>query len=111
MRREASFWVLVGLVATAGSLAAWGLTGAAWFTKYREVATERVALDPGDPLAGTGFYDDDIEERAVMREVVRVGLLPSGGGGHLVSVLTVSAAGWAVSVAGLAWGRRGGRNL
>jgi hypothetical protein len=62
-------------------------------------------VDAADPLAGTGFYDDDsATEDIVVRNAFRLGFLPTPQGlfdKHMISVSSILAATWGLWL--IAW--------
>lgn len=105
----------VGLVATIATLAVWITTGRNYYTKFEVVERVEVSADPDDPLAGTGFYDDEEPGyETVRRGEFHLGLLPTPQGlldKHAVSVVSILVPAWAVCLV-LLWrfGRRRGRS-
>jgi hypothetical protein len=96
------------LLATAISLATlvtWAVTGWDAYTKFQVVESTRQAIDSSDPLAGTGFYEDETaQEQVQVREQFRLGLLPTPQGlfdKHLLSVTTILFVTWGLWV--LSW--------
>lgn len=88
--------VLLSLVPVGG----WMATGRHVYTKFEVVENVEAPADPDDPLAGTGFYDDDAKvKRTVRRDEFHLGLLPAPQGildKHWLSVSTTLGAVWVV---------------
>ncbi len=105
MQRKLTLLFLgVPLVVTVATLLVWQMTNGDAYTKYTvvEKVTQDVAED--DPLAGTGFFDND-EPRlvTVQRQEFRLGLLPTPQGlfdKHMLSVATILGVIWPVSLLG-----------
>ena len=92
------------------------VTGATWiatdrhsYTKYEVVENVQVPLDSDDPLAGTGFYDDETVEKTIRRAEFHLGLLPTPQGlidKHMLSVTSLLAAVWGPYLLLLFWNHR-----
>ena len=90
-------FTVLALAITLAALATWGLTGRHYYTKFEVVEKIAVQVDEDDPLAGTGFYDEDGLEETVHRDEFHLGLLPTPQGlldKHLLSVSTVVGTTW-----------------
>ena len=99
---------LLGLI-TLLVLLLWQVTGGDYYTKFEVVEEVRVPIDESDPLAGTGFYEDETETKTVTRQVFRLGLLPTSQGlldKHLFSVLSILLPLWGVGIVLLFAARR-----
>lgn len=71
-------------------------------------------MDPSDPLAGTGFYENDTVKEVVRRAEFRFGLLPTPSGifdKHIFSVATLVGPIWTLAFAVLMLRRRARRAL
>lgn len=93
--------LVVALIFTGISVAVWQVTGGDYYTKYEVVEKVKTDVDQNDPLAAAGFYDEDTKAETVVRKAFRLGLLPTPNGlldKHAVSVASVVAPVWAVSV-------------
>ncbi|MBD3220571.1 hypothetical protein GF314_04970 [bacterium] len=100
--------LIASLVVTAAAIVLWLATGGDAYTKYRVVETVAREVDPDDPLAAAGFYDEDATE-TTSRDEFRFGLLPTPQGlfdRHVVSVATFAGPMWAVTIAAFIWSRR-----
>lgn len=98
MRRFVRIPTVLALAATIAALSVWGATGRHYYTKFEVVEKQQVAIADDDPLAGTGFYDDEATE-TVRRDEFHLGLLPTPQGlfdKHLLSVATILAATWSL---------------
>lgn len=76
----------------AQAIVLWSATGRAGFTRYYDparAARERQAVGVGELFAGTGLEDDTGSLTTVPNEF-SLGLAPSGGGEHLLSVATLA---------------------
>ena len=106
MRRLGSWLVVLAAVVTLGTLVTWFATGRHYFTKFEVVEKVEVAVAEDDPLAGTGFYDDESVERTVTRDEFHLGLLPTPQGlfdRHIVSVVSILGGTWGLCLALLWW--------
>ena len=103
--------VLISLVA----LGTWFATGRHFYTKYEVVETVAKPVDADDPLAGTGFYDDEEAVTAtVHKDEFHLGLLPTPAGlfdKHMLSVASILGVTWGVTVPLVLWRRRRERAL
>ena len=100
-----AFAVVLSLAATA----VWGLTGRHYYTKFQVVERVEVPIDPADPLAAAGFYDDNVREETVRRDEFHLGLLPTPSGifdKHVVSVATLVGPPWLATAVALWLSRR-----
>ena len=100
--------VLVGL-ATLITVSVWIGTNRHFYTKFEVVDTVEQDIDPDDPLAGTGFYDDEMVETTVTRAEFHLGLLPTPSGlldKHAVSVVSILGPAWALALGWWWWARR-----
>ena len=82
----------LSVVVTIAALVTWRVTGGDYYTKYQIVEQVEKQVDPDDPLAGTGFYDDESHTETVTRDAFRFGLLPTPSGffdKHAASVVSV----------------------
>ena len=67
MGLQRTMW-MVAAVVTLAAAGLWLYTGADFYTKYTVVERVEKEVDPDDPLAGTGFYDDDKTTETVTRD-------------------------------------------
>lgn len=97
--------IAVPLLVTLVVLAVWLGTGADAYTKFTVVEQRPRVIDENDPLAATGFYDDDAENlETVRRDEFRLGLLPTPQGlldKHALSVASLAGPVWAGALLGL----------
>lgn len=98
----------VALLMSLAVLAVWLATGADAYTKFTVVEQQPRVIDPDDPLAATGFYDDAEDGTAdlqtVTRDEFRLGLLPTPQGlfdKHALSVASLLGPVWAAALLGL----------
>ncbi len=97
MKKSTLVIAIIGALFTVASLIIWQTTGGDFYTKFEIVRQVAAPTDPDDPLAATGFYDDEARTHTVVTEEFRFGLLPSAIGltdKHLLSVATVNLAIW-----------------
>ena len=93
--------VVAAALLTVGVLIAWLATGRHAYTAYQAVEEREVAVAGDDPLAATGFYEDEVRTERVMHDVFHFGLLPTPQGlldKHGLSVLSVTLPAWAAAV-------------
>ena len=96
---------LAAAIITASLLIAWLATGRHYYTKYQVVESVRAPVDPDDPLAGTGFYDEESRIETVTKQEFHLGLLPTPQGlldKHGLSVISILIPTWFCALA-LAW--------
>lgn len=94
---------------TLGAVITWQATGGDYYTKFEVVEQIERLPDADDPLAGTGFYDDEKVVETVTRKDFRFGLLPTPAGlfdKHILSVVSISLPFWILAV-GVIWFTRG----
>jgi hypothetical protein len=88
------------MLVTAVTLGVWIATGRHFYTKFEVVENVESPAETEDPLAGTGFYDDDdAVPRTVRRDEFHLGLLPTPQGvldKHWLSVASVLGGIWAL---------------
>jgi hypothetical protein len=104
MNRE----ILTAIVVTAGLLVLWQSTGGDYYTKYEVIEEVPIELEPDDPLAAAGFYDDNATQHT-RRDAFRFGLLPGAPAlldKHVVSVVTIVVPYWAAVAALTLWRTR-----
>lgn len=92
--------LILSLVVTVASVGLWLGTGGDAYTKYQVVETVAREIDPDDPLAAAGFYDEDATE-TVSRQEFRFGLLPTPQGlfdKHAISVATFTGPPWGLTI-------------
>jgi len=106
MTRVGAFVVLVMLV-TVGVFATWVATGRHVFTKFEVVVEMDDPVDPDDPFAAAGFYENDTSRRVERRSEFHLGLLPAPASlfdRHAVSVVSITVPFWFAAV--VVWWRR-----
>ena len=99
----------IALSVTVASVVLWQATGGDFYTKYQVVEQVQQQIDPADPLAATGFYEDEAKFTTVIRDDFRFGLLPTPSGlwdKHLLSVVSISGPLWVLVLVTLWWSRR-----
>ena len=109
MRRLESSLVVLAAIVTIGAFATWLATGRHYFTKFEVVEKIEVPVAEDDPLAGTGFYDNESVEKTVRRDEFHLGLLPTSQNPfdkHILSVASLVVPIWGLCVAFLWWLRR-----
>lgn len=91
--------ILTAWAITVATLVTWVATGRDAYTKFEVVEHATRRVDESDPLAGTGFYDDEsAQDEVIVRDEFHLGFLPTPQGffdKHLISV---------GSILGLTWG-------
>ena len=111
--RTVAFATSVALIITIASLVTWQVTGGDYYTKFEVVEQIDSPVDPDDPLAGTGFYDDDSQKETVVTQGLRFGLLPTPKhlmDKHLLSVASMTIPPWTIVIALLLVVRRRNRS-
>lgn len=101
-------FAVAGLI-TVAALITWQTTGGDAYTKFEVVEEVERQLDPNDPLAGTGFYDDDKTTETVTRKEFRLGLIPTPAGlfdKHILAVTTIAGPPWGLAFGFWWWKRR-----
>ena len=92
--------IAVAGVVTAIAIGLWLVTGVHPYTKFEDVVREEVPIDPDDPFAEAGFYDEsDTITQVVTKDVFYFGLLPTPQGimdKHVLSVSTFVVPIWIV---------------
>ena len=92
--------IAVAGVVTAIAIGLWLVTGVHPYTKFEDVVGEEVPIDPDDPFAEAGFYDEsDTITQVVTKDVFYFGLLPTPQGimdKHALSVSSVVVPVWIV---------------
>jgi hypothetical protein len=100
--------VILSAVVTVASVVLWQATGGDYYTKFQVVETVAREVDPDDPLAAAGFYDDGPAEETVSRDAFRFGLLPTPQGvfdRHAISVASFAGPLWAATLVVFGWRR------
>lgn len=104
--------MMAALVITLATLTTWIATGRDAYTKFTIVEHTTSSVDADDPLAGTGFYDDEsAESKIVVRDEFRLGLFPAPQGlfdKHMLSVVTLLGLTWGLWLVAY-WVRRSSR--
>ena len=75
----------------------WIATDRHSYTKFEVVETVEARVEEDDPLAGTGFYDEGLQEKTIHKAEFHLGLLPPPRGlfdKHVLSVMTILTATW-----------------
>ena len=92
--------IAVAGVVTVIAIGLWLATGVHPYTKFQDVVREEVPIDPEDPFADAGFYDEsETITQVVTKDVFYFGLLPTPQGimdKHVLSVSTVVVPVWIV---------------
>lgn len=102
--------IVLGLtfLITLASVITWQVTGGDYYTKFEVVEEIDAAIDPNDPLAAAGFYDNQPLKRTVVRKEFRLGLLPAPNGlfdKHILAIITIVSPVWTIALV-LLWRRR-----
>ncbi len=106
MKRLTYGLIVFAGVVTVGTLVTWLATGRHYYTKFEIVENVEVPLEEDDPLAGTGFYDEDAAEVTVTRDEFHLGLLPTPQrllDRHALSVISILGSTWGVCLTLLWW--------
>jgi hypothetical protein len=93
--------ILIAVLISVGTLITWQATGGDYYTKFQLVERIEVPVDPNDPLAQTGFYDDSLMAETVSKDEFRLGLLPTPSrlfDEHILSVASVILPLWTLVV-------------
>jgi len=104
MRLDTRFAFVVVAVLTLTTIGIWVGTDRHFYTKFEVVDTVEQQVDPNDPLAGTGFYDDATIETTVTRQEFHLGMLPTPSGvldKHALSVVSILGPIW--TLVGVWW--------
>jgi len=99
----------LAVIVTLAALGAWAATERHYYTKFEVVEQVEMALDPDDPFADTGLFDDEPQMETVTRDEFHLGLLPvpqSLLDKHILSVMTLVGPVWALVLAAMWWERR-----
>jgi hypothetical protein len=111
MGRIANALIVVSLLVTVAALVTWRVTGGDYFTKFEVVEEIERLVAPDDPLAGTGFYDNDTQRTTDVRKEFHLGLFPLASGlfdKHWLSVSSVVTPFWVITL-GVWWRARRSR--
>lgn len=104
-RSQLRKYAIAALVITLATLVTWVATGRDAYTKFQIVERTKSSVDADDPLAGTGFYEDEAaQEKIVVRDEFHLGLFPTPQGlfdKHMLSVASILGLTWGVWLA--AW--------
>ncbi len=112
MSRFIIFSLSLAVLVTLTALGAWAATERHYYTKFEVVERVEMAVDPDDPFADTGFFDDEPQMETVIRDEFHLGLLPvpqSLLDKHILSVMTLVGPAWALVLAAMWWKRRTNR--
>ncbi|NIP41594.1 MAG: hypothetical protein GWO41_07860 [candidate division Zixibacteria bacterium] len=94
--------ILVAAIVISGAvLITWQATGGDYYTKYQVVEKVEAEIDPNDPLAQAGFYDEGSVTQTVTRDEFRLGLLPTPSGlidKHAISVVSILLPIWVIII-------------
>jgi len=96
--------LIVTVITSIGTVLLWQATGGDYYTKFEVVEQVKTPIDPDDPLAATGFYENDSVVETVRREEFRFGLLPTPSGlidRHVFAVLSIAGPLWALTIISL----------
>lgn len=111
-RRPFQMWVGVAVLLVIGAVVLWAGTGRETFTRYFNAAlaaTDQPTNPEADALLSDalGLADEPAAEPAnkPLDNQFHFGLLPGGGGRHVVSVASVVALAGAMVLAGWIWAR------
>ncbi len=91
----------IATILTIATLITWQATGGDSYTKFQVVEQVERKLDPDDPLAGTGFYEDDKVTETIKRDEFRLGLIPTPNGlldKNAISVATIVVPVWVFAI-------------
>lgn len=100
---------LTAVVITLAAGVLWQATGGDYYTKYEVIEQVPRTVDPDDPFAAAGLYDDGSQMETVQRDEFRFGLLPTPQGvfdKHAVSVVSFVAPAWIGALGVALWTRR-----
>jgi hypothetical protein len=95
----------MAIIISLGILITWRATGGDYYTKFQIVEETMVPVNQDDPLAGTGFYDNDMKTETVSKNEFRLGLLPTPSrlfDKHILSVISIIIPLWTLVIF-LAW--------
>lgn len=109
MKSKTKTVLITAVVLTAFILLAWQATGGDYYTKFEVVEEVEEQTDPSDPLAGTGFYENETVTKTVSRKEFRLGLIPTSQGlfdKHVVSAATILFPLWGLVAAYLWYAKR-----
>ena len=108
MIKQSKLILSLAVIITLVSIVTWQLTGGDYYTKFQVVEEIEQPVDPNDPLAVAGFYDNQTPKETVVRNEFRLGLLPTPNSifdKHLIAVVTIVSPAWVIAF-GLLWWRR-----
>ena len=108
MNRLTLICIALAVLITVVALGGWAVTDRHYYTKFEVVEQVEVAIDPDDPFADTGLFDDDVQIETVTRDEFHLGLLPvpqSLFDKHALSVMTLIGPAWVLVLAAL-WRQR-----
>ena len=101
MSKAIKIILIAAIILSASTLIIWQATGGDYYTKYQVVEKIEKEIDPDDPLAQAGFYDEESATETVTRDAFRFGLLPTPSGifdKHAVSVISIIIPVWGITV-------------
>lgn len=111
MRRPLRFAIaLLCLIVLVQTLVLWRRTGGSGFTRYRDPSPAAADADSGDDRLRALLDEAGLEEQTGpmprTTNAFALGLLPSGGGAHMISVLTIAGPALAAGALAMTPGRR-----
>ena len=112
MSRSVFISLSLAVFVSLAALSTWAATGRHYYTKVEVVEQVELVVDPDDPFADTGLYDDEPQTETVTRDEFHLGLLPvpqSLLDKHVVSVMTLAGPVWVLALAAMWWERRTNR--
>lgn len=93
--------LLIAIVISLATLITWRATGGDYFTKFQIVERIKVPVDPDDPLAQAGFYEDSLMTQTVSKSEFRLGLLPTPSrlfDKNIISVVSILVPVWTLAI-------------
>jgi hypothetical protein len=109
MNKTAKIILVAAILISAAVLITWQVTGGDYYTKFQVVEKVEAEIDPNDPLAQAGFYDEESVTETVTRDEFRLGLLPTPSGlidKHAISVVSIIFPIWIFTVIVLWFSKR-----
>jgi len=109
MTKQTKIILALAALVTLATLITWQMTGGDYYTKFEVVEQIAAPVDPNDPLAAAGFYENASQTKTVTRPEFRLGLLPTPSGlfdKHVVSVVSIVAPVWLIALSLVWWRRR-----
>lgn len=93
--------LVIASTVTLTTLTAWMATGRHAYTKFVVVERVTTPIDPSDPLAQAGFYDDSTMTQTVKRSEFHLGFLPVPErllDKHMLSVASIVGVVWLIAL-------------